>query len=351
MDFAEQILKWYVSSRRDLPWRHTRDPYKIWLSEVILQQTRVDQGSDYYLRFVEKYPTLKDLAEAPEQDVLKLWQGLGYYSRARNLHFAAGQIETDFNGIFPETYEEIRKLKGVGDYTAAAIASIAFDEAVAVVDGNVKRVIARINGMKLSGNRLYDQVKMYMTEKLDPDRAGDFNQAVMEFGALQCTPKNPSCSTCIFQMECQAYREGVVDMLPVMEKKRKPVSRYFSYLVIQIPGDPVGLIMQKRIEKDIWKNLYEFPLIETDKEIDMGELQLNPLYRSWIGEKSTITHSSKSYKHQLTHRTIFARFHFVDPGPDVDYNKNHGWELIAFNDIYKYPISRLIDLFLKDLKS
>ncbi len=351
MDFTGQILQWYGSSRRDLPWRHTQDPYKIWLSEVILQQTRVEQGMAYYQRFVSEYPGIEDLAKAPEQKVLKLWQGLGYYSRARNLLFASKQLMNEFNGVFPSSYKQIKTLKGVGDYTAAAIASIAFGEAVAVVDGNVKRVISRIYGLELTGTPLYNKVRQVMTDKLDPNRPGDFNQAVMEFGALQCTPKNPSCATCIFQKECQAYCKGMVDLLPVLEKKKKPLKRYFSYFVVRIPGKQGGVIMRKRTKEDIWKNLYEFPLIETETEFDTDKLQLSSLYRSWFGENVKIIRSSKPYKHQLTHRTIFSKFYFIELGPTDVYNADPSWEIIPLNDIHKYPVSRLIDRFLKEDKS
>jgi len=329
---------------RDLPWRHSRDAYKIWLSEVILQQTRVDQGMAYYHRFVETFPDIKILAEASEQEVLKLWQGLGYYSRARNLHFAAKQIMTDYDGIFPETYDEIIKLKGVGEYTAAAISSIAFGEPHAVVDGNVKRVAARIFGIESSGSKLHDEVKQIMTTMLDHDRAGDFNQAVMEFGALQCTPKHPACGVCVFNETCFAFRNNMLDVLPAREKKKKPIKRYFSYFVIQPDED--SIILNRRNEKDIWKNLYEFPLIESGTEIDAGLLMQEPEFEAWFGNGVKISGGNKVFKHQLSHQTIFARYFIID---NVDLGIfPEGWKIISSNELENYPISRLIERYLEE---
>ena len=345
MDFSDQILKWYKIHQRDLPWRHTRDAYKIWLSEVILQQTRVDQGTAYYQKFVERFPEIKDLAEAPEQEVLKLWQGLGYYSRARNLHHAANQLMNDYNGVFPDTYEEIRTLKGVGEYTAAAIASIAFGEPEVVVDGNVKRVMARIFGLEDVSKKLYDRSKEIMEKELDHGRAGDFNQAVMEFGALQCTPASPACTNCVFKSSCHAYSNDMVDKLPVRETKKKPRKRFFSYFVLHPNADAV--IMKKRNDKDIWKNLYEFPLIETTYEANADNLLQEPDFIGWFGKKAGISVSSKTYKHQLSHQTIFARFYSLDI-ENEDILLHPDWEKIMLENIDEYPISRLIERFLED---
>ena len=344
MDFAKQILDWYEIHRRDLPWRRSGNPYHIWLSEVILQQTRVDQGMAYYLRFLKQYPTIQSLAEAPEQEVLKLWQGLGYYSRARNLHYASKQLMDDFGGVFPDRYEKISLLKGVGEYTAAAIASIAFGEAVPVVDGNVKRVICRLMGIQASGIRQYKDVKALMAEYITQDRPGDFNQAVMEFGALQCVPKNPDCESCIFKRECYAYLEEKVSDLPAREIKKNPRKRYFSYFVIS--PDKESIILKKRNDKDIWKNLYEFPLIESNSKLGPDNLLKEPEFISWFGNGTSISGAEKEYKHQLSHQTIYARFYAIHPGKDL--NLHPDWEKIQINKLSEYPVSRLMERYLEE---
>jgi A/G-specific adenine glycosylase len=344
-DFAQQILSWYECNRRKLPWRGSRDPYRIWLSEVILQQTRVDQGRDYYVRFIEFFPTVYDLARASEQMVLNLWQGLGYYSRARNMHAAAHQILENYGGEFPDSYEELLKLKGVGEYTAAAIASIAFGEPVPVVDGNVKRLFSRMHGLEDTGGKLYNEVKEMMKGSIDPLRAGDFNQAVMEFGALQCVPKNPQCENCIFNTSCHAYRHGMVERLPAREARKAPRKRFFSYLVIRPDEDSV--IMKKRNDKDIWENLYEFPLIESDRAMENKELLREPDLLKWFGAGTAIEKSSKTYKHQLSHQTIFARFHKVDLKSDK-IKLHKGWERIMLKAIDSYPISRLMERYFEE---
>jgi A/G-specific adenine glycosylase len=343
MDISSHIIKWYDVNRRDLPWRNTRDPYKIWLSEVILQQTRVDQGMPYYYRFVEKYPDIHALADAPEQDILKLWQGLGYYSRARNLHFAAKQVMNDFKQEFPKTYAEIKKLKGVGEYTAAAIASIAFNQVVPVVDGNVKRVMARLYGLESTGNTLYIEVKALMAENIDQSHPGEFNQAVMEFGALQCTPQSPDCTICIFNESCFAYRNNMIDELPTREEKKKPRSRYFNYFVIR---DDDTMVLRKRTGDDIWKNLYEFPLIESTSELNPESLLEEPDFITWFGSGAKISRAEKEFKHQLSHQTIHARYYTID---NLDQNSfPEGWKAVALDDLEDYPISRLMERFLED---
>lgn len=345
MDFAKQILGWYDIERRDLPWRQTTDPYKIWLSEVILQQTRVEQGTAYYHRFIEAYPDIQSLAYAPEQDVLKLWQGLGYYSRARNLHFAARQLVDEFEGAFPDKFSEILTLKGVGEYTAAAIASIAFMEAVPVVDGNVKRVIARIFGLYEDGKALYDKSKEIMTDELDHDSPGDFNQAVMEFGAIQCIPRSPDCGSCIFKSECYAYLEDKVADLPAREIKKKPRKRYFSYFVLQPDRD--SIILKKRSNNDIWKNLYEFPLLETSEEANTGSILKESEFKTWFGNTASVRDDGELYKHQLSHQTILARFYIIELG-DETVNFHPDWKKIPLERLSEYPVSRLMERFLEN---
>src|ERR1041385_985871 len=256
MDFSQILLSWYARNRRDLPWRKTRDPYKIWLSEVILQQTRVQQGLPYYLAFVKKCPDVKKLAAAPEDEVVKLWQGLGYYSRARNLHAAAKMVVKDFAGKFPGNYEDLRKLKGIGDYTAAAIASLSFDERKAVVDGNVYRVLSRIFGIEDAidstvGKKIFSELANELISQKFP---ADHNKAIMEFGALQCVPKNPDCKNCPFVLHCYAQKKKIIHLFPLKSKKTKITDRFFYYLVIRHKGH---IYIKQRTGKDIWKGLFD----------------------------------------------------------------------------------------------
>ena len=346
--FTNRILKWYEKDHRKLPWRETRDPYLIWLSEVILQQTRVDQGMDYYLRFAKEYPEVEVLASADEADVLKNWQGLGYYSRARNLLFAARQVMNEFNGRFPDNFESLKLLKGVGEYTAAAIASIAFDEVVPVVDGNVKRVISRVAGIKGSGDTLYKEVHKVMTGLIDCDYPGDFNQAVMEFGALKCTPLKPACNECIFKSDCYAYRNDAINKYPEKTIKRKPEARYLSYLIIHVEGPKKGVIFNKRLDNDIWKNLYDFPLISDNSKPPGKFSSEDPGLTKWFIPDVRIGKQNKTYKHQLTHRTIMARFYAVYVKTIKDVVMQKGWGLIPHERIDELPIPRLIDRYIKD---
>lgn len=296
--FSEKLVKWYKDNHRNLPWRSTRDPYRIWLSEIILQQTRVNQGLPYYERFVEKYPTVNDLARAPEQEVLRLWQGLGYYTRAKNLHRCAIKVATEYNGKFPETFSELIKLPGIGEYTAAAIASIAHQEPVAVVDGNVFRVLARIYGVNTTinspaGKKEFSELANRLLDRRLPDT---HNQAIMEFGALFCTPKNPMCHDCVFKNGCEAFRGDLQYVLPVKEKLKKSRKRYFYYLIIK---KGKSLAMKKREAKDIWNGLYDFPLIEYSRPLSDARV------KNELGDGAKI---SKPFKHVLSHQTIYARF-------------------------------------------
>jgi len=268
MDFANSLTRWYLKNKRDLPWRNTQNPYFIWLSEIMLQQTRVAQGMPYFFAFTNAFPTVFDLANASEEQVLKLWQGLGYYSRARNLHKTAQFVATELDGKFPDTYKELIKLKGVGEYTAAAIASFSFDENVPVVDGNVFRVLSRY--FDIETDILSSGAKKEFTalayELMSKDNPALFNQAIMEFGALQCVPKNPNCEVCPLNNGCLALQKNKVDQLPVKSKKTKVKNRFFNYVVFL--DENQNTIIQKRSDKGIWHNLYEFPLIETETEID-----------------------------------------------------------------------------------
>jgi A/G-specific adenine glycosylase len=298
-DFDKKIISWYEEHKRNLPWRHTTDPYKVWLSEIILQQTRVNQGMPYYDRFVKKYPTVLHLAKADEQEVLRLWQGLGYYSRARNLHKCAKEVVLNHQGKLPNSFEELKKLPGIGDYTAAAVASFSFKEPVAVVDGNVYRVMARVFGIDTPINSPKAKKEFFdLANKLLSKQYPDlYNQAVMEFGALHCTPQNPTCEDCVFARQCFAKQKGMQRQLPVKEKKLKVRKRYFYYIV-RMSGK--SLAMQKREAKDIWQGLYDFELLEKAK----------PLSEASLMKELKLKHFeiTEEYKHVLSHQIILARF-------------------------------------------
>jgi len=341
MKFSNLLILWYLQNKRDLPWRETINPYKIWLSEIILQQTRVDQGMSYYYKFVEKYPTVEALAKASEEAILKDWQGLGYYSRARNLHFSAKHIVNKLKGEFPTTYSEIIKLKGVGDYTASAIASISFHEPTAVVDGNVYRVLSRYFGIStpINSSQGIKEFKAKAQQLIDEEQPGIFNQAVMEFGARQCKPQSPNCSDCVLNKECVALITNNIKKLPVKEKKIKIRKRYFNYLVFKTPSNKT--ILEKRTS-GIWKNMYQFPLIECDKELSRNELLKNELFTPYSnGLLSIQLFNSKTIIHKLSHQHIFTKFWIVevDAINDIDLD----WEELA-----KYPVSKLIDNFLTE---
>jgi A/G-specific adenine glycosylase len=304
--FSKKIIPWYEENKRDLPWRHTRDPYKIWLSEIILQQTRVAQGLPYYQRFVENFPDVISLANAKEDRVLRLWQGLGYYSRARNLHACAKKVRDEKGGAFPQTFEELKKLPGIGVYTAAAIASMAFREPVAVVDGNVYRVLARVFGIDL--DIMSNEGKIYFFEKanelIDRQQPDLFNQAMMEFGALHCTPQNPKCDSCIFMKTCIAYQRDLQSLLPVKSKKQAVRKRYFTYIILEYRG---RLLMRKRQHGDIWNGLYDFFLIEKPRLLNPGKLLLEHHELRNIAP-STV---SEVYKHVLSHQHLMTRFVWI----------------------------------------
>lgn len=311
MNFSEKIIGWYLKNKRELPWRETKDPYAIWLSEIILQQTRVTQGLDYFHRFLEAFPTIFHLAEATEDEVLKLWQGLGYYSRARNMHAAAREIVTTYGGVFPDNYSAIRSLKGVGDYTAAAIASFAFGLPYPVMDGNVIRVISRYFGIaepcdKAEGKA---QIQKALYSVFDTKHPSEFNQAIMEFGALQCIPANPTCKNCILKDSCVAIEKGMVKELPVKSSKPAVKSRFFNYLVIH-DGDDT--IIKQRGPGDIWQGLYEFPLIETSVAISPGELMKHPDWKYLKGKHSwKIIKIHSGIRHKLSHRILHVTFYEI----------------------------------------
>ncbi len=336
MNFSKAIILWYQKNKRNLPFRKTKDPYRIWVSEIILQQTRVSQGLPYYERFVNLFPTVHHLAKAKEDSVMKAWQGLGYYSRARNLHHTAIYISKALKGKFPDEFEKIKELKGIGDYTAGAIASIAFNKPHVVVDGNVFRVLSRYFGIitpvdTIEGKKIFVQKA---EELLDKKRPGTFNQAIMEFGALQCVPVNPDCTKCILIKDCKAFNKRIVDNLPVKIKKTKIRIRYFNYFVFRAKGK---ILIKKRTGSDIWKNLYDFPLIEMEKPVSLRRIQkLAPgLVKSY----------SKLIKQVLSHQIIFARFFEMNTLRKNENSDFGNTIYINENQLNKYAFPRLIEKY------
>lgn len=333
-ELSKRIIHWYEGRKRDLPWRNTIDPYKIWLSEIILQQTRVNQGLPYYLRFIEKYPTIQALANASEQEVLRLWQGLGYYSRARNLHRCAKEVVINYKGIFPSDFDALKKLPGIGDYTAAAIASVCFKQAVAVVDGNVYRVLARIAGIETPINSTGGKKEFFdfANEIISREHPDIHNQAMMEFGALHCKPQNPLCEECIFSKNCEANKGGLQNLLPVKEKKTKIKKRYFYYLVWR---KGKSLALRKREGKDIWNGLFDFPLIEKSKPASEKQLLAE------LG--NTSFEMTDIYKHVLSHQVIYARFLLMENASVKKAEKYYSAVRVG-----ELPKPVLISRFLKD---
>ena len=342
--FTKRLLSWFDQGHRPLPWKGVKNPYLIWVSEIILQQTRVEQGLPYYERFIKAFPTVLALAQADEAKVMRLWQGLGYYSRARNMHKAAKYIVEELSNTFPGTYEEIIQLSGVGPYTAAAIASFAFDEPKAVVDGNVYRVLSRIFSLSIpidstEGKKVF---RALADDLISIDRAADYNQAIMDFGAIICKPKKPKCDICVFSDRCRAYKEGHALDLPVKSKRVKKVDRYFNYLVLMKRG---GAYVKLRVHKDIWRGLYEFPLVESEGVIGIEELRES--CRS-IGIELNIDGQlvPKYWKRTLSHQRVHVYFWKVDavfkPKSRKDFN------FVPVNELKDLPVPKVIDLYLRD---
>lgn len=348
MSFAKKIIEWYHEHQRDLPWRNTRDPYKIWLSEIILQQTRVEQGMPYYLRFVERYPDVLSFANASEDDILHLWQGLGYYSRGRNMHKAASIVRDEYQGEFPKAYDELIKLPGVGEYTAAAISSFSNDEAQAVLDGNVFRVLARYFGIDMpintpAGKKIFSQLAK---ENLDRTYPALYNQAIMDFGALQCKPKSPLCQQCELQLDCYAKVNDVIADLPVKIKAKKSRNRYFHYFIIQRDEE---ILMSKRGASDVWENLYEFPMIETSEALEGMSIAAHQEFLDIFGSEVQLTLLKTNKKHILSHQHIYATFYrLLDPrGLE---RKKINWNYVLLKDLDKLAKHKLIFSFLETAK-
>ena len=342
MIFSNIVIYWYLKTKRDLPWRKTKDPYLVWLSEIMLQQTRVSQGMSYYLAFSDVFPTVKDLANAEESKVLKMWQGLGYYSRARNLHFTAKHVSEELNGIFPSTYKDLIKLKGIGDYTASAIASICFNEPTAVVDGNVYRVLARYFQIytPINSTKGIKDFKSLAQSLLDNDLPGVYNQAIMDFGALQCKPQNPDCQNCPINSGCLAFEKKLVKELPVKEKKLKIKKRYFNYIVFVSKDKKT--IFEQRLGKGIWQGLYQFPLIETDSEVHLDELTSSKDFQILVPFNATIRLSNEiSIVHKLSHQHLFTKFWIINTQNSLSIP-------ISWDKIESFPVPVLIANFLKE---
>ena len=342
--FSLKVAQWYKINKRNLPWRDTNDPYYIWLSEIILQQTRVNQGLPYYQKFIEAFPTVFDLARAPEQKVLRLWQGLGYYTRARNLHKCAKVIVASYNGKFPSTFEELLKLPGIGEYTAAAIASFAFQQQVAVVDGNVSRVIARTQGIETpinspAGKKLFFDLANKLIPSTNPDI---HNQAMMEFGALRCTPQNPQCDGCIFSSICVARKNSLQQVLPIKQKLKKVRKRYFYYFAIQ-KGN--SLLMKKRDEKDIWHGLYDFYLVEKKRSTDVEKIISEDVSLKKLSKAQRRVETSNIYKHVLSHQIILSRFVRLELKENPILNGS-GLKFYSMKKIAELPKPVLISRFL-----
>lgn len=345
MDFSQILLKWYQHNQRDLPWRQSRDPYAIWLSEVILQQTRVEQGMPYWFRFMETFPTVNDLANADEQEVLRLWQGLGYYSRARNLHAAAKMVRDEMGGNFPNNYAEIRSLKGVGDYTAAAIASIAFDLPHAVVDGNVYRFLSRFFGIStpIDSSKGKKEFAELANELLDESAAGQFNQAMMEFGATLCKPANPLCGECPFANQCEAFKNDTISSYPVKEKKTKVRDRYFDFLIIT---DNKHVLIEQRTAKDIWQGLYQFPLIESQNQNVENEKLIFDFASKFSNKNSLkLLKVSAEYKHLLSHQNLHAKFWWLQV-ESIELKNQSELNMILWSELDQYGLPQLIIKYL-----
>jgi A/G-specific adenine glycosylase len=348
-DFTRKLLQWNTDSNtRSMPWKGEKDPYRIWLSEIILQQTRVEQGLAYYHKFIETFPTVQHLADAPEKEVFKCWEGLGYYSRCRNLIATAKKIAYELNGVFPSTYEAIKELKGIGPYTAAAIASFAFNQPNAVVDGNVQRVLSRYFGISTpidttTGTKLYQELAQAL---IDTDQPAIYNQAIMDFGAMICKPQSPLCATCIQNQDCEAYRHDLVKQLPVKEKTLVKSTRWLYYFII-LSEDQVYI--RQRTGRDIWQNLHEFVLYESQGPVDTAFHELPFLLDLLKGIPFSVTQISKNYRQQLTHQTINGQF--ITINIDRPLPAASGYFPVSKTQLTDYPFPKFINMFLEETSS
>lgn len=348
MEVGEILINWYSKNKRDLPWRETKDPYKIWISEIILQQTRVDQGLSYYHRFIEKFTDVASLAKADEDVVLKIWQGLGYYSRARNLHFSAKYIYRELSNVFPDSYNKLIKLKGVGEYTAAAIASFAYNEKVALVDGNVYRFLSRLFAVSTpidttEGKKMFKNIAF---ELLDGYNAEDFNQAIMEFGALQCKPSNPDCVRCDLNNKCEAFKKKEVDDFPFKTKKIKVKKRYLNYFFVIVDE---SVLLRKRDKKDIWLGLYEPILIETRSKYSIGKLFNTNEWKNLFNDRKIIITGDSSATHKLTHQHLIIKFYKIKIDDELSDFVPEGYIKVPLEKIDEFAVPKIIELQLNTL--
>ncbi|WP_354356993.1 A/G-specific adenine glycosylase [Pedobacter sp. UYP30] len=344
MDFQHTLLSWYKTHKRDLPWRHTNNPYIIWLSEIILQQTRVDQGTPYFLKFLDAFPTVTDFAKADEASILKLWQGLGYYSRARNMHATAKQVIGDYNGVFPTSYQELLKLRGIGPYSAAAISSFSAGAKQAVVDGNVFRVLARYFGIQspINAPKGIKEFNVLAAELLFMPDPGLYNQAIMEFGALQCKAKKPGCSICPLNVDCVALKTDSVGKLPVKLPKAAKKSRYFNYFIC-IKNNQI--LVRHRLAGDIWQHLFDFPCIETKDAYDGLQPDLMDAAVAVFGVDSSLSLKT-SLRHILTHQLITAKFFLVDDF-FIELSKFDNCKWVSLQELDELPQPKLINNFIE----
>lgn len=349
MAISNLLLKWYEKEGRELPWRETKDPYEIWVSEIIMQQTRINQGTAYYHSFLERFPDILSLASADIKEVLIIWQGLGYYSRARHMHETAKKIVNEFGGKFPSSYEDILKLKGIGEYTAGAIASISFDQRVPAIDGNVKRVAARIFGIMddIGKNSTFTNIRKILLREMPANDPGNFNQALMDLGSLICKPLNPVCKLCPINGQCDAYKLGQVNDIPVKYKKVKIRIRHFFYAIIQAEE---YILINKRTGKDIWEGLYEFPCFEENRNLSESEIysKLNQHYFN-VNEMFRIGKISTTINHILSHQKILAKFVHLELD-ELPENLKRKYIPVKKSDIDQYPLPRLIEKYLPEIE-
>lgn len=345
MNVSKKLGKWYDNNKRILPWRERLNPYHIWLSEIILQQTRVNQGTSYYLKFIKKFPDIARLAAASVEEVLILWQGLGYYTRARNLHKAARVIVSEYSGHFPEEYDSIRKLPGIGNYTAAAIASLAFNLPYPAIDGNVFRVLSRYFGIYTPINSAKAKTDFLDAAKeiLDIKNPGKHNQAMIELGALICLPRNPECLECPISETCFAFQKNKVNELPVKVKSPNTIDRYFYYLIIRIKGK---IYIRQRKQNDIWALLYEFPMIEMKHKTELSILVKRKKWKIiFANSEPNVKRISPEYVHKLSHQTLHAWFIEIETDVPLILQAVP----VAESELENYPLPRLIDRYLKDM--
>lgn len=345
MNIGKIILTWYSLNKRELPWRDTKDPYSIWISEIIMQQTRINQGLPYYYKFIDKYPTVFEFAAASEDEILLLWQGLGYYSRARNMHATAKEIVKNHNGNFPKSSKELNKLKGIGKYTAAAIASFCFNEPIPAIDGNVLRLFSRLFDINKPVNKTEGmlEIEKLSSLQLPLNKANDYNQAVMDLGATICTPKNPRCSECPLKTYCLSLKNDTINIRPVKLGKQTIKKRYFNYLFIHDGGDT---IIKKRSNKDIWMNLYEFPLIETTSIVNTENIVTNPFFNELLNGDFIIENIKEFSVHKLSHQHIHSRFYQIKT---AKITSNKGYKKIGLNQLDKYAFPQLVANYLNSV--